>query len=61
MADPEFKDAVPEAQAIFNFFIDKKTLLFMAYNLDCQAVFKEESLTSQESDSSVIGKHSTIF
>ena len=56
MVNPDFAKALQETREIFDFFIDKKTIIFMVYNLDCQAVFKEESLTSQESDASVIGE-----
>ena len=56
MVNPDFKKALEETKEIYDFFIDKKTLLFMVYNLDCESVFTEESLTSQESDATVIGK-----
>ena len=56
MNNPDFQKALEETGEIFDFFIDKKTVLFMAYNLDCEGVFKEDSLISQESDASVIGK-----
>ena len=44
-----------KAKKIRTFFIDKKVLAFMVWNLDVQSVFTKESLVSQKSDASIIG------
>lgn len=49
-------DCKKKAKKIRQFFTDKKVLAFLVWNLDVQEVYTKESLVSQKSDSSVIGK-----